>query len=66
MGGTAMMHLRNEAADHIREYMGDYMDEIGRGKYEGNVWVVIEQLLNCLDEQQLENIPKMLAGEDIA
>ena len=62
MGGGAMMKLRNHTCDHIRQYLGTTQL---RYQYEERVWTVIEQLLNCLDEQQLENVPKMLAGEDI-
>ena len=57
-----MMKLQNHTCDHIRQYLGTTQL---RYQYEERVWTVIEQLLNCLDEQQLENVPKMLAGEDI-
>ena len=60
MGGIAMMTLRNEAAEQIRKHL-----DAGEKDEECRVWDVIEMLLNCLDEEQLGWIPKMLRGEEI-
>ena len=56
MGGIVMMKLRADACDAIRAYCDSLNNE---------AWNVIEVLVNCLDEEQLQNVPKMLVGEEV-
>ena len=70
-----MMRLRNEAAEQIQDYVEEYVEEkkaevrlclpIFYADKVVVLWDVIERLLDMLDEEQLEQIPAMLRGEEI-
>ena len=63
-----MLRLRNEAAEQIQEYVDSQRSFLDAAFYADKaviLWDVIERLLDILDEEQLEQIPKVLKGEEI-